>query len=256
MVFPFDAHDLAAALGRREFFLEFQPQVRASTSAATGAEALVRWRRPGGIVPPLQFIPVAEKSGFISTLGFWVLDQALAAACLWPPSWSLSVNVSSRQMEQTTFPDEVKRALARRGFPAPRLTLEMTESLVIDQPDRTRDVLVRLRKSGVRIALDDFGTGYSSLLHVRDFPLDELKVDRAFVTSLEEHRESAVLVDSILRLAQSLGLATTAEGVENRRQAEILTTLGCDNLQGYLFSPPVSDPLVPFPPGPHPTPGL
>lgn len=243
--------DLEGALHRREFFLEFQNQVDSQTGVTVGAEALVRWQSPvHGLVSPREFIPLTEETGLILSLGRWILDQALLAAHHWPPAWTVSVNVSAAQLADPEFPRGVLDALGRHGFAPDRLILEITESVLIDDGDLAREVLQSLRSTGVRVSLDDFGTGYSSLLYLRNYPLDELKVDQAFVRALEGHRESMAIVQTVLQLAQILGLTTTAEGIETEAQARILRDFGCRVFQGYYFgkpsrTPPSSSPRLP-----------
>jgi len=239
------AGDLEAALDRGQFTLVYQPQFEVTSGRIVGAEALVRWRHPfDGLIGPQDFIPLAEETGFITALGVWILREALQTARTWPESWRISVNVSAHQLADEAFPGQVWRALEASDLEPRRLTLEITESVLISDGPRTREVLQRFQDRGIRISLDDFGTGYSSLLYLRNYPLDELKVDQAFVRSLEGHRESLAIVETILSLARTLGIATTAEGIENRGQAEILKAFGCGVLQGYFYSPPVEDPTA------------
>lgn len=236
---------LERALVNQEFFLMFQPQFDPDSLKAVGAEALVRWRHPeDGVVAPGDFIPLAEETGLISALGAWILDQALATARNWPPSWRIAVNVSAHQLKDPGFPRRVWSSLTRHGVDPSRLTLEITESVLVHDGVRIKEVLEAFRSGGIRIALDDFGTGYSSLLYLRNFPLDELKVDQAFVRALEGHQESLTIVATILQLATALGMTATAEGIENPAQATILKRFGCGTFQGYYYSPPVLDPLV------------
>jgi diguanylate cyclase (GGDEF)-like protein len=236
---------LERALVNQEFFLMFQPQFDPDSLRAVGAEALVRWRHPeDGVVGPGDFIPLAEETGLISALGAWILDEALATARNWPPSWQIAVNVSAHQLKDPGFPRRVWSSLTSHGVDPSRLTLEITESVLVNDGDRVKEVLQAFRSGGIRISLDDFGTGYSSLLYLRNFPLDELKVDQAFVRALEGHQESLTIVATILQLATDLGMSATAEGIENLAQATILKRFGCGTFQGYYYSPPVLDPLV------------
>jgi len=238
--------ELEMALANNEFFVVFQPQFDPHSGQTVGAEALVRWQHPvDGVIAPLEFIPLAEETGLITSLGNWILETALKQAAQWPPQWSVAINVSARQLGDPTFPSHVWRALTRHGVDARRLTLEITESVLIEEGDRVDIVLESFRAGGIRISLDDFGTGYSSLLYLRNYPLDEIKVDQRFVRSIEDHRQSSAIVETVLRLATTLGIETTAEGVENQEQADILRTFGCTRFQGYHFSPPVRDPRNP-----------
>ncbi len=229
---------LRQALRRKQLSLAWQPVVDMETGALCGAEALLRWQHPQlGAVSPARFIPVAEALGLIVPMGAWVLDRACAQAALWvqrQPDFRVAVNVSVRQFEQDDVPGRVRTALARHGLPPGCLEVEVTESL-FGQAVALRSMLEELRALGVRIALDDFGTGYSSLGQLRSLPLDRLKIDRSFVADLEGGGGGQAIAQTIVTLAQSLGLAVTAEGVETEAQRRILLDLGARDAQGWLF---------------------
>jgi diguanylate cyclase (GGDEF)-like protein len=236
---------LRVALREDHFFLEFQPQVDARTGRLCGLEALLRWRHPErGVVPPLEFIPVAEDTGLIDPIGLRVIDMACAAVAalraegLEPPC--VAVNVSARQLDSgQPLLAELRSAVARHGLRPHDIELEMTESVIMSRPDKQGPLLAAISSEGFRIAIDDFGTGYSSLAYLQSLPVDKLKIDRSFVRGLPGQRESEVIVASIASIAQSLGLATVAEGVETEAQSAHLRELGCDHLQGYLFARPL-----------------
>ena len=234
------------ALGRGEMAIAFQPVFDLGDGRATGVEALMRWTHPRlGTVSPASFIPLAEESGLIVELGAWVLREACAEAARWSEPLSIAVNVSSRQMLHDGFLDTVLGALASSGLAPERLELELTESILVGDPDRARATIDRLRRIGCRVVLDDFGTGYSSLSYLRTFVFDRIKVDRSFVSSLRETRSdgrptSSTLVEAMVGMARTLGMRTTAEGIEEDWQWEELQGLGCDQGQGYLYSRPVS----------------
>jgi diguanylate cyclase (GGDEF)-like protein/PAS domain S-box-containing protein len=237
--------DLRAALARDEFLLHFQPQMHA-LGRCTGVEALVRWAHPQrGMVPPAQFIPLAEETGLILALGRWVLHTACAQLASWQNDPALSqltmaVNVSSRQFRHSGFVDEVARVLTSTGAPSHLLKLELTESLLVEDMETTIAIMEALRTLGVCFSLDDFGTGYSSLSYLKRMPLDQLKIDRSFVRDLLTDPNDAAIVDTIIGLSRNLGLEVIAEGVETEEQREMLIDAGCMYYQGYLFSRPLS----------------
>ncbi|WP_367066904.1 EAL domain-containing protein [Oryzisolibacter sp. LB2S] len=236
--------DLRTALSRQEFLLHFQPQVDVH-GGILGVEALLRWQHPQrGMVPPAQFIAAAEETGLILPLGRWVLHQACALLASWQAQpalahLSMAVNVSSRQFRDPCFVDDVARVLAVTGAPAAQLTLELTESLLVEDMDTTIATMQALRAHGVGIALDDFGTGYSSLAYLRRLPLSQLKIDRCFVHDLLNDDSSCAIVRTILALTHSLGLGVIAEGVETAEQRDWLARAGCELYQGYLFGRPL-----------------
>ncbi len=241
--------DTAAALRRAldnaEFEIYYQPLIELSTRRAVGAEALLRWHRPGnGLVAPVEFIPIAEETGLIVPIGAWVIDEACRVAAGWPISRtsgsapSISVNLSARQLQDAPLVEHVSAALSRTGLAPHRLVLEVTESLVMQDPEQTITRLQGLKALGVRLAIDDFGTGYSSLSYLRTLPVDEVKIDRSFVADLDRAAGSA-LVRGIVELGHSLGLEIVAEGIENAEQAETLERFGCELAQGFHFARPL-----------------
>jgi EAL domain-containing protein (putative c-di-GMP-specific phosphodiesterase class I) len=240
--------ELRAALERavtdEAFLLHFQPIVDLADGSAVGFEALLRWDHPErGAVAPGEFIEVAEASGLIVPIGTWVLRTAVAAAAGWRRTWPggtpyVSVNVSARQFRAPGFVDGVRAALADAALPPAGLLLEITESLLVRDDERVWGDLAALQALGVRVAIDDFGTGYSSLSYLRQMPVDVLKIDRSFVRTMAASPQQAALVDGIVRLAHTLGLAVVAEGVEEQAQAELLRAMGCRQAQGFLFARP------------------
>jgi diguanylate cyclase (GGDEF)-like protein/PAS domain S-box-containing protein len=234
-------NDLQGALSRGELSLAYQPQVDASTKLPIAVETLVRWDNPRwGSVSPSEFIPLAEQSGQIVSIGAWILRKACEDALEWGLPWKVAVNVSAGQFLGKDFIPMVIGVLEATGLPPRRLKLEITESAFIGDSARVRTLLENLRALGISISLDDFGTGYSSLSYLRAFPLDELKIDQSFVSAMESDSVSVAIIDTILRLASSLELATTAEGVETEAQARILGALGCKRYQGFLYAKPMS----------------
>jgi diguanylate cyclase len=231
--------DLRHAIDRNELELHYQPQVSADGSRILGIEALVRWRHPVyGIIPPLEFIGIAEERGLIVQLGEWVIRRACMDAAKWGDI-TIACNVSAIQFRQTDFVQSVAQALEDTRFDPARLELELTESVVVADADQAENSMMELRSMGVKLALDDFGTGYSSLIYLRRFAFDKIKLDKSFLDSLEDTGESAILVHSVVHLGRALGLTVTAEGVETVEQQRFLQAVGCHLLQGYLFSKPV-----------------
>ncbi|MDB5651555.1 MAG: hypothetical protein JWL62_3075 [Hyphomicrobiales bacterium] len=232
--------ELAEAIDNGALMLEYQPLMSADGARMVGVEALVRWPHPvRGIIPPVDFIGLAEDRGLIHPLGEWVLRRACEDARAWP-QLKIAVNVSPIQFRHKEFVSKVLRILDETGFDPNRLELELTESVVIDDAEVAEMAMIMLRDKGIRLALDDFGTGYSSLIYLRRFALDKIKIDRSFVQSLEETGESGIIVESITHMARALGLTVTAEGVETIEHRRALEALGCHELQGYYFSRPVS----------------
>jgi diguanylate cyclase (GGDEF)-like protein len=236
--------DLQSALGNEEFFLVYQPTFDLQTMVPTGVEALIRWRRPGrGVVQPEDFIPLLEDSKLIVDVGAWVLREACEQAAKWQReghTLALSVNVSQLQLDTDDLIDDVKLALAASGLPPEALTLEITETSLMTDAEETARRLEELKELGVRIAVDDFGTGYSSLTHLRQFPVDVLKIDRSFVSQLAEGGENAILLQTLVQLGKALEIETTAEGVERPQDLLVIRDKKCDNAQGFLFTRPLS----------------
>jgi predicted signal transduction protein with EAL and GGDEF domain len=229
--------DLRQAMVDGEFEIEYQPIVSLQSGAVSGCEALLRWRHPErGMIPPAEFVPVAEDIGLISQLGEWVLEQACFEAAIWPDTIRLAVNVSPVQFRNQTLALHVASALASSGLAANRLELEITEAVLIRDDETALAILHQLHAMGVRIALDDFGTGYSSLSYLQRFPFDKIKIDRCFVNELAEPDGSSSIVQAVVNIASARNMTTTAEGVETEAQKELLRTLGCTEMQGYLFS--------------------
>ena len=234
--------DLRGALGRNEFFLNFQPLVNAKDGRPQGFEALVRWRHPTrGLVPPNDFIRLAEESGAIFSIGEWIIGEACRVAAEWPKSIVLAVNLSPIQFRHSNLPRVVSLALEASGLAPHRLELEVTESLFLDVSQTTKENLAQFRALGVRLSLDDFGTGYSSLSYLRRVAFDKIKIDQAFVRDLPHQASDLAIVRSVVQIAATLGMTVTAEGVETEAQRVCLLQNGCDELQGYLFSKPLSE---------------
>jgi diguanylate cyclase (GGDEF)-like protein len=230
---------LHEALNAGQFELYYQPLVSLRHRRVVALEALIRWRHPvRGLVAPDRFIPLAEQLGLIGPIGEWVLRTACATAVLWPASVLVAVNLSPAQFAQPGLLAMIEAALADSGLPAERLELEITENVLLAESPATLALLHALRARGVRIAMDDFGTGYSSLSYLRSFPFDKLKIDRSFISGLGESEESGAIVRAIAALGQSLGITTTAEGVETQAQLECVLAEGCTEVQGFFFSPP------------------
>jgi PAS domain S-box-containing protein len=233
--------ELTEAMARDQLVLEYQPVVDIGSGRMVGAEALVRWRHPDrGLVPPGDFIPLAEMTDSIVEVGAWVLQRACAEAAQWPADLRLSVNLSVRQLADRAIVDTVARALTAAGLPAQRLTLEVTESALMDNAERALTHLGLLRELGVRLAIDDFGTGYSSMQYLKRMPVDVLKIDRAYVSGLGRDEGDTAIVTSVVALAHAFRLRVIAEGIETEDQHRRLVALGCDAGQGFLFSRPVA----------------
>jgi diguanylate cyclase len=238
-------HALHGAIGRQEMRLYHQPIVDLETGHLSGFEALIRWQREGVIVAPADFIPIAEETGIITEIGAWALREALCELQRWiddgvvAPGTTTSVNVSPRQILDPEFAAIVRDALDQSGVPPHLLWLEMTESMMLDEPELAENTLRRIRAMGVRLALDDFGTGFSSLSLLQRFPIQRIKIDRAFVQGIAERGNDRSLVRTIIAMGQSMGLDLVAEGVETVHQLQSLRDLGCDKAQGYLISRPV-----------------
>jgi diguanylate cyclase (GGDEF)-like protein len=230
--------ELRKALTQNEFEVYYQPIVDLQDNQVTAFEALIRWNHPErGLVMPDEFISVAEKLGLIGPIGEWVLHQACADAATWPRGIRVAVNLSPLQFRTTLVP-AVVQSLASAGLCASRLELEITESVVLQNNEATMSMLRQLHEIGVRISMDDFGTGYSSLSYLHSFPFDKIKIDRLFVSDLDANADCAAIVRAVAGLGKTLGMKTTAEGVETREQLDWLRSEGCTEVQGYLFSRP------------------
>src|SRR5665213_3147640 len=231
--------DLRKAVLNGEFELYYQPLVDLASDKVSGFEALVRWNHPErGLVGPDDFIPVAEEIGLIVPIGDWVIKQACKDAVTWPGKLTVAVNLSAVQFRHPTLALSVVSALGASGLAASRLELEITETVLLQDDRAVLDVLHQVRELGVRISMDDFGTGYSSLSYLRSFPFDKIKIDRSFIRELGKENDCVAIIRAIIRLGRSLGMITTAEGVETKAQLDILRAEGCTQVQGYLFSMP------------------
>lgn len=239
--------DIRRAIEEAQFELYYQPLISLPTHEISGFEALLRWHHPErGLVSPAEFIPIAEDTGLIDTIGAWVLRQACSEATGWPEHVKIAVNLSPAQFRSDELVGIVNQALIASGLEPSRLELEITESVLLQQDDPNLMTLHRLRQMGVRISMDDFGTGYSSLSYLRSFPFDKIKIDRSFVKGLSNDGGSVAIVRAVTGLSRSLGITTTAEGVETDEQLHCLAREGCHEVQGYLFSKPVPADRVPM----------
>ena len=238
--------DFEGALQRREFELFYQPIVSLESNEVLGFESLVRWRHPVlGMIAPLDFLPVAERTGFIVPLGMWILHESCLQLAEWHKNLALSndlwvsVNVSSAQWSDPALVDQIERALHDSGLEPGRLVLELTEGIAIANPAAVTTLLMQLRAMGIRISVDDFGTGYSSLAYLRQFPIDTLKIDRSFVRGMVTNTDTAEIVAGVMNLSKQLGLRVVAEGIEQEEQCAHLHALGCHAGQGNLFATPL-----------------
>ncbi|WP_213009651.1 putative bifunctional diguanylate cyclase/phosphodiesterase [Paractinoplanes toevensis] len=238
--------DLRRAVVRHEFELRYQPIVRLNSGEITGVEALIRWMHPErGVVPPVEFIPLAEETGLIVPIGEWVLREATQQVAAWNTRRSgrpltVSVNISAVQLEHSVLPEIVQSALDASGLRADRLTLELTESLLVDHRPETLQRLHDIKALGVRLAIDDFGTGYSSLAYLRQFPVDIIKIDKSFVDDVVDEPTAAALTHGIIQLGRALSLSTIAEGIEHAGQLTSLAGGNCELGQGYYFAEPLT----------------
>jgi EAL domain-containing protein (putative c-di-GMP-specific phosphodiesterase class I) len=245
--------DLRRAIGGGELRLHYQPLIDLGSDRIVGLEALVRWQHPTrGLVPPLSFVPLAEETGLIIPLGRWVLETACRQARAWHdemPNTQLvmSVNLSARQFTQPDLVDQIAAILAETGLPAHLLELEITETVLMDQSEAGTRALRALRELGVQLVLDDFGTGYSSLAYLKHLPLDTIKIDRSFVSGLDDDDANQPIVEAVIALAHGLGIEVVAEGIETVAQLDRLRALACDRGQGYFFAHPMpADELAPL----------
>ena len=235
---------LRRAIEKNELFLMYQPQIDIATGALVGVEALVRWQHPDhGLVPPLKFIPLAEKTGLIDHVGEWVADAACRQLATWLAQGHdmprVSINVSPEQLRRMHVPNSIRRLLDHYRLDAGRLTIELTESALMADPDQAQKMLRDLKALGVALSIDDFGTGYSSLSYLRRYPLDELKIDRSFVDEVATNPDDRAIAQTIIAMAATLGLSVVAEGIETQGQLDALRKLGCHTGQGYLFAAPL-----------------
>jgi len=235
---------LREAISRGELRVYYQPRIDAETRRIKGMECLVRWQHPElGLVPPVQFIPLAEETGLIVPIGEWVLREACRQNQVWRemglPEIAVSVNLSPVQFRSDDLHGVVLDAVTEAGLATTGLELEVTESMLMNDPTRTIETLRRLKDAGIHISIDDFGTGYSSLSYLKRFPIDALKIDRSFVMNVTSDPDDAAIATAIILMGHSLKLSVVAEGVETESQLEFLRVLQCNEIQGYLFSPPV-----------------
>jgi EAL domain-containing protein (putative c-di-GMP-specific phosphodiesterase class I) len=236
---------LRHALDRNEFTLHYQAKVDFKTGRINGVEALLRWQNAElGSVSPIRFIPVAEETGLIIPIGRWVLRTACAQNVAWQrqglPPICVAVNLSMRQFADPDLLTDITAALKDTGMAPEQLELELTESMVMQNIERTVKLLTAIKNMGVRLAIDDFGTGYSSLAQIKRFPLDTLKVDRSFIRELQHHGEDQAITEAIIAMGKTLSLTVVAEGVETPEQEQFLRAHACDEMQGYYFSKPVA----------------
>jgi EAL domain-containing protein (putative c-di-GMP-specific phosphodiesterase class I) len=228
--------EILRALEADEFVLHFQPIIELRSGQPRGAEALIRWDHPSrGLLAPDQFLPAIAQTPVIAAMTAWVVQAACAAAVRWP-DWTLSVNITARDVARDAFAEQVLAALQAATLPADRLVLELTETALVQDLPRAARTLGELRQHGVGVALDDFGTGYSSMLYLRELPVTSVKIDRVFTSGLRQGSDDLAIVSSLLTLARTVGLTAVAEGVETAAQASLLAELGCPLGQGYLWS--------------------
>jgi diguanylate cyclase (GGDEF)-like protein len=235
---------LRLALERGEFLLHYQPKIDLASGAISGFEALIRWNHPQrGLVPPLEFIPILEDTGLIIQVGEWVIDEVCLQLCAWEaqdlPLAPVAINLSARQLQQDDLVGAIERIVRRAGVDASLLEFELTESMLMTNPEAAVETLSRIKALGMRLSVDDFGTGYSSLAYLKRFPLDALKIDRTFVRDLPDDLDDAAITRAVIRLAHSLSLKVVAEGVETVEQLRELEKYDCDEIQGYYISRPL-----------------
>jgi diguanylate cyclase (GGDEF)-like protein/PAS domain S-box-containing protein len=237
--------DLREALANGEFELYYQPQINVATEQIGGCEALLRWNHPtNGLVPPADFIPLAEEIGLIVPIGEWVLREACREAATWPPALKIAVNLSPAQLKSRNLVQSALDALHESGLEPGRLELEITETAWLHNDDVTVRTLHELRDLGIKISMDDFGTGYASLSNLHRFPFDKIKIDRSFVASMAERTDAAAIIKAVVWLGKDLGITTVAEGVETSEQLAHVRAFGCSEVQGFLFSRPLPVPAL------------
>jgi diguanylate cyclase (GGDEF)-like protein len=239
--------DLHLALERQEFFLEYQPITCLKTNQLIGFEALLRWKHPQtGLIPPGEFISIAEETGLIVPIGEWILREACQQLYTWQQKFShasslyISINLSSRQIKQFDFVDKLAKILVETGLSGENLHLELTETMLMDRGEKTLELLSHIKEQKIQLSIDDFGTGYSSLSYLHRFPIDTLKIDRSFVNLIDADGKNCEIVNTIITLAHSLGMKAIAEGVETSYQLAYLSNLGCGAVQGYFLSKPLN----------------
>jgi EAL domain-containing protein (putative c-di-GMP-specific phosphodiesterase class I)/GGDEF domain-containing protein len=241
---PLHLRELRQAIAQDQLFILYQPKIDLRSGRITGVEALTRWRHPvHGLIMPDEFIPLAERTGLIVPLALWVLKQSLDQCRRWRSEGmhlGLAVNLSMWNLDSPELPDHIAALLAAAEIPSGQLELEITESAIMDDPQRIMRTLRGLRELGVQLAIDDFGTGYSSLAYLKKMPVNSIKIDKSFTQNMEGDGDSAVIVRAIVDLAHNLGLKVVAEGVETSAAQEMLVAFGCDEAQGYYFSRPVT----------------
>jgi EAL domain-containing protein (putative c-di-GMP-specific phosphodiesterase class I) len=235
---------LRRALERGEFALHYQPKVDSATGRMTGVEALLRWTHPDlGLLPPQQFIPLAEETGLIVPIGRWVLREACAQNMTWQRNGllpiTMAVNLSPRQFSEESLLQDIDDALAASGMPPELLQLEVTESMVMRNVSRAVKMLDAIKGRGIHLAIDDFGTGYSSMSLMKQFPIDTIKIDRSFIRDLTEGAGDQAIAQAIINMGKALGMTVVAEGVETAEQETFLRDHACDEMQGFLFSKPI-----------------
>jgi EAL domain-containing protein (putative c-di-GMP-specific phosphodiesterase class I) len=234
----FIKRELGRALAARDFDVHYQPIVSAEGNAIVGLEALLRWNHPTrGAISPARFVPIAEQAGLMDQLGEFVLRRALADAARWPGLY-VAVNLSPMQVRDRKFADLVAAVLAENRIAPSRLVLEVTEGVLIDNPETAKSRLDDLRALGLKLALDDFGAGYSSLTYLQRLPFDKLKVDRGFVAALDHSANAGVIIQAVIALGRALNLSILVEGIETEEQRALVRLAGCDEMQGYLFARP------------------
>jgi EAL domain-containing protein (putative c-di-GMP-specific phosphodiesterase class I) len=242
--------NLRKALERDEFVLQYQPKIDLRTGQITGVEALLRWDQPDlGMLQPNQFIPLAEETGLIVPIGRWVLKTACEQHMAWRrdglPPICVAINLSPRQFQHEQLLRDIDDTLATTGMSPELLELEITEGMLMQNVERAIGLLTEIKRRGVRLSMDDFGTGYSSMALIKRFPIDTLKIDRSFIRDLPENTDDEAIADAIIRLGKALRLTIVAEGVETTEQEAFLRDHACDEMQGYLFSRPVSAESIP-----------
>jgi diguanylate cyclase (GGDEF)-like protein/PAS domain S-box-containing protein len=235
--------DLRQALRENQFLLHYQPQIDLATKEITGVEALIRWKHPQmGMIPPIQFISIAENNGLIVPIGEWVIREACRQLAHWNAqgiNTSIAINISGVQFKRGNLYDVVEEALRVSGINPANLEFELTESIMMQDTEKTLEVVRKLKNLGIQLSIDDFGTGYSSLAYLKRFTVDKLKIDQSFVRDIVSDQEDAVIVQTIIQMAKSLNLKTIAEGVENKEALDIVESFGCDEVQGYHYSKPI-----------------